>query len=57
MADDKENQSKSNAAGLTDWQNDLIDERLNDYCQNLSEVLDFGKTLDEMEKGLRATLL
>jgi len=57
MADDKENQSKSNAAGLTDWQNDLIDERLNDYYQNLSEVLDFGKTLDEMEKGLRATLL
>ena len=52
MVDNKENQSKLDTGDLPDWQRELIDERLNDYYQNPLEVLDFGKTLDEIEKVL-----
>lgn len=34
------------------WQKQLIDERLNDYYQNQTDVMDFDKTLDDIEKSL-----
>lgn len=47
-----EKEELENVGDLTSWQKQVLDERLNDYYQNPSEVLDFGKTLDEIEKSL-----
>lgn len=41
-----------NIAELASWQKQLIDERLNDYYQNPEDVMDFDKTLDDIEKNL-----
>ena len=37
---------------LASWQKDIIDERLNDYYKNQDDLLDFDKTLDDLEKTL-----
>jgi hypothetical protein len=41
-----------NLVELAPWQKQLIDERLNDYYQNPTDVMDFDKTLDDIEKSL-----
>ena len=41
-----------NMVELAPWQKQVIDERLNDYYKNSSEVTDFDKTIDDIEKGL-----
>jgi hypothetical protein len=41
-----------NVAGLASWQKQLIDDRLNDYHQNTADMLDFDKTIAEIEKSL-----
>jgi len=41
-----------NRAELTSWQKQHIDERLNDYYQNSASVMDFDKTVDDIEKSL-----
>ena len=37
---------------LATWQKNILDERLNDYYLNPSDVIDFDKTIDDIEKSL-----
>jgi hypothetical protein len=37
---------------LSFWQKELIEVRLNEYYNNPTNVLDFGKSLDDLEKDL-----
>ena len=37
---------------LAPWQKQIIDERLNDYYLNPTNVEDFDKTIDDIEKEL-----
>jgi len=37
---------------LSQWQKEIIDERLNDYYTNINDIADFGNTLDDIEKNL-----
>ncbi len=37
---------------LATWQKNILDERLNDYYLNPSDVNDFNKTIDDIEKSL-----
>jgi len=37
---------------LADWKKEIIDERLNDYEANVNDVVDFDKTLFDIEKSL-----
>ena len=41
-----------NISELTLWQKQLLDERLNDYYQNPADLMDFDKTIDDIEKSL-----
>ena len=41
-----------NATSFAPWQKQIVDERLNDYYNNPSDVSDFDKTLDGLEKNL-----
>ncbi len=41
-----------NLAVLSNWQKQIIDERLNDYYNNTGETADFDKTIDDIEKSL-----
>lgn len=41
-----------NMVELAPWQKQILDERLSDYYKNPSDVADFDKTLDAIEKGL-----
>lgn len=37
---------------LTDWQKQIVSERLSDYYSKPNNVTDFDKTIDDIEKGL-----
>ncbi len=41
-----------NNVELATWQKNILDERLNDYYLNPSDVIDFDKTIDDIEKSL-----
>jgi hypothetical protein len=41
-----------NNVELATWQKNILDERLNDYYLNPSDVIDFNKTIDDIEKSL-----
>ena len=41
-----------NLVTLSDWQNQIIDERLTDYYSNAADTADFDKTIDDIEKDL-----
>jgi hypothetical protein len=41
-----------NNKDLTQWQKKVIDDRLADYYKNPTNVTDFDKTLDEIERSL-----
>lgn len=41
-----------NNVELTTWQKEILDQRLNDYYLNPSDVIDFDKTIDDIEKSL-----
>lgn len=41
-----------NIVELSHWQKQIIDERLSDYYKTPTNVTDFDKTIDEIEKGL-----
>ena len=41
-----------NNVELATWQKNILDERLNDYYLNTSDVIDFDKTIDDIEKSL-----
>lgn len=41
-----------NVLGLASWQKQIIDDRLSDYYKNPTDVLDFDKTIDDIEKSI-----
>jgi hypothetical protein len=41
-----------NVKELMPWQKQLLDERLDDYYQNPTSLMDFDKTIDDIEKSL-----
>lgn len=41
-----------NVVELAPWQKQIIDERLSDYYKNPTDVADFDKTIDDIEKSL-----
>jgi hypothetical protein len=41
-----------NTFELAQWQKKVIDERLNEYYDNPNDVVDFDKTIDDIEKSL-----
>ena len=41
-----------NIVELAQWQKQLVDDRLSDYYRNPTEVVDFEKTIDDIEKSL-----
>jgi hypothetical protein len=41
-----------NNVELATWQKNILDERLNDYYLKPSDVIDFDKTIDDIEKSL-----
>jgi hypothetical protein len=47
-----EREEFKNGEELLSWQKELIDIRLNEYYNNPTNVLDFGKSLDDLEKDL-----
>jgi hypothetical protein len=47
-----EREELKNGEELLSWQKELIDIRLNEYYNNPTNVLDFGKSLDDLEKDL-----
>ncbi len=49
---DLQKEEAENVVSLSSWQKQIIDERLNDYYNDPSNVTDFDSTIDEIEKGL-----
>lgn len=49
---DLQKEEAENLTELTYWQKKIIDERLNDYYKNSNDVIDFDKTIDDIEKSL-----
>jgi hypothetical protein len=41
-----------NVKELASWQKQILDDRLNDYYQNPTDMMDFDKTIDDIEKSL-----
>ncbi len=49
---DLQKEEVENVGELAPWQKQIIDERLSDYYKNPDDVVDFDKTIDDIEKGL-----
>ena len=49
---DLEQEETKQVVNLSNWQKQLIDDRLNIYNSNLNDVSDFNETLNEIEKSI-----
>lgn len=49
---DLQKEEAESGLNLTGWQKQLLDDRLNDYDNNSTNVASFDKTLDDIERGL-----
>jgi hypothetical protein len=49
---DLQKEEAESIAELASWQKQVIDERLSDYYNNSSDVSDFDKTIDDIEKNI-----
>ena len=49
---DLQKEEAENLVELASWQKKIIDERLSDYYKNITDVADFDKTIDDIEKNL-----
>jgi hypothetical protein len=49
---DLQREEAENMVELAPWQKQIIDARLNDYYKNSTDVADFDKTIDDIEKSL-----
>ncbi len=49
---DLQKEEAENVVELAPWQKQIIDDRLSDYYNNLTDVADFDKTIDDIEKSL-----
>lgn len=41
-----------NIGELATWQKNIINERMSDYYKNTTEIVDFDKTIDDIENSL-----
>ena len=49
---DLQKEEAENIVELATWQKQIIDDRLNDYYQKSTDVTDFDKTIDDIERSL-----
>jgi hypothetical protein len=49
---DLQKEEAENIVELATWQKQIIDDRLNDYYQKSTDVIDFDKTIDDIENSL-----
>ncbi len=49
---DLEQEETKQVVNLSNWQKQLIDDRLNIYNSNPNDVSDFNETLNEIEKSI-----
>ena len=49
---DLQKEEAENTIELASWQKQILDDRLNDYYKNPTDVSDFDKTIDDIEKNL-----
>ena len=49
---DLQQEEAQNIVELAPWQKQIIDDRLSDYYKNPTDVTDFDKTIDDIEKGI-----
>jgi hypothetical protein len=49
---DLQKEEAENLVDLAPWQKNIINERLSDYYKNTTDVADFDKTIDDIEKSL-----
>ena len=49
---DLQKEEAENVVEFAPWQKQIIDERLSDYYNNPTDVADFDKTIDDIEKNL-----
>lgn len=49
---DLQTEEAKNVVELATWQKQIIDDRLSDYYKNPTDVSDFDKTIDDIEKSL-----
>ncbi len=47
-----EREELKNEEELLSWQKEIIDVRLNEYYNSPSDIMDFGKSIDDLEKDL-----
>ena len=47
-----EREELKNGEELLSWQKDIIDVRLNEYYNSPGDLMDFGKSIDDLEKDL-----
>ena len=49
---DLQKEEAKNFNELNSWQKQILDERLSDYYQNDNDVVDFNKTIDDIELSI-----
>ncbi len=49
---DLQKEEAENIMELASWQKQIIDDRLSDYYKNPTDVVDFDKTIDDIDKSL-----
>jgi hypothetical protein len=49
---DLQKEEAESIAELAPWQKQVIDERLSDYYKNSTDISDFDKTIDDIEKSI-----
>jgi hypothetical protein len=47
-----ESEELKNGEELLSWQKDIIDVRLNEYYNSPSDLMDFGNSIDDLEKDV-----
>jgi hypothetical protein len=49
---DLQREEAENVVELAAWQKKILEERLSDYYKNPADVVDFDKTIDDIENSL-----
>jgi hypothetical protein len=49
---DLQKEEAENTIDLAPWQKQILEERLRDYYKHPTDIEDFDKTIDDIEKGL-----
>jgi hypothetical protein len=49
---DLQKEEAKSAIELSNWQREIVEERLNDYYKNSNDISDLENTIDDIEKNL-----